>query len=205
MQVSFVPKEGRRERWEIFVEEKDGGKFIGQSSVLNRFSLHFSWFRFSAVFDGYEYRRVKNYVLWRLSKQSYHSEQLSKLLRERLVQEKTIHYVLKEFQDAGYINDDAWLKAFLRSQQKRSGLPVILSKLRVKGLSSHTLQNIDESWNDAEEELRAIQHLMQTRYRLKNLTDYKTRQKVFASLMRKGFAYEQVKAALNNLDVDVHL
>ena len=109
--------------------------------MQNRFSLPFLLVSdFQAVFDGYEYRRVKNYVLWRLSKQSYHSEQLSKLLRERLVQDKTIHHVITELQDAGYLDDEMWLKVFLRSQQKRYGLPLILSKLRAKGLSTHTLQ-----------------------------------------------------------------
>lgn len=198
MQVSFVPKAGRREYWEIHVEGerwRDVHRTIFGAKPL--FPSVSAADDLQAIFDAYEYRRVKSYVLWRLSKQSYHSEHLSKQLRERLVQEKTIQVVLKGLQDAGYLDDDIWLKSFLRSQQKRYGLPMILSKLRIKGLSSETLQQIDVDWGEPEEELQAIRHLLQTRYHKKDLADYKTRQKVIAALMRKGFSYEKVKDAMN--------
>lgn len=197
MKVSFVPKEGRRELWQILVDDEDWRDvhrtIFGAKPLFPPLAPGSD---FRAIFDGYEHRRVKNYVLWRLSKQSYHSEQLSKMLRERLVQEKTIHSVLKELQESGYLDDEAWLKAFVRSQQKRYGLPLILSKLRMKGLSAQTLQHLSEDRSNPEDELDAIRHLLQTRYRLKDLADYKTRQKVFASLVRKGFSFDQVKAAL---------
>ena len=197
MKVSFVPKEGRRERWQIIVDGEEWREvhrtIFGAKPVFPPLSQDSD---FQAIFDGYEHRRVKNYVLWRLSKQSYHSEQMSKMLRERLVQERTIDSVLKELQESGYLDDEAWLKAFVRSQQKRYGLPIILSKLRMKGLSVGTLQHLSEDRGNPEGELEAIRHLLQTRYRLKDLTDYKIRQKVFASLVRKGFSFDQVKAAI---------
>lgn len=73
---------------------------------------------------------------------------------------------------------------------------MILSKLRQKGLSPQTLSHIEPSLSPTEE-FNAIQHLLETRYRSKDLKDRKTRQKVFAALMRKGFSYEQVSHALH--------
>lgn len=200
MQVHFVVKEGLRERYEIII---DGEKWRDVHRTVFGAKPRFPTIPIGSdvetLFDEYEYRRTKNYALWRLSKQSYHSEQLSKMLRERLVQEKTIHRVLTELQEAGFLNDEAWLNAFINSQQKRYGLPIILSKLRLKGISRQTIQQLSENCKDPDEEMRAIQHLLQTRYRSKDLKDYKTRQKVFAALMRKGFTIDQIKLALQTL------
>ena len=199
MKVVFVPKQGRKEQWEIFVEGerwKDVHRTIFGAKPL--FPPVVSG-ALQSIFDEYEYRRVKQYVLWRLSKQSYHSEHLSRLLSERLVQQKTRDRVLKEFQDAGYLDDDAWLKAFLNSQKKKCGLHLILSKLRKKGFSSHTLQKISENWADEADDLQAIGHLLNTRYRLKDLKDYKIRQRVFAALVRKGFSFENIREAFSIL------
>ena len=74
-----------------------------------------------------------------LALQSYHSEHLAKILRDRLVQSKTIDRLLDEFKAAGYLDDEAWLESFKRIQQKRYSLPLILTKLQAKGLSKETL------------------------------------------------------------------
>lgn len=195
MKVTFVPKLGRREHWEILVE---GEKWRDVHRTIFGAKPKFPPVEsdIQAIFNQYEYKRVKGYLLWLLSKQSYHSEQLSKMLRERLVQPETIRSALKELQDAGYLDDDSWLNTFLKAQKRRYGLPHILAKLRLKGFSSITLQSIQENWSDHEEEKGAIEHLLQTRYRTKDLSDYKTRQKVIASLMRKGFTYDCIKSAM---------
>ena len=152
------------------------------------------------VFDEYEYKRVKNYTLWRLSKQSYHSEQLAKLLRERLVQDKTSKRVIADLQTAGFLDDDAWLQAYVQSQQKKYGLSLILAKLRAKGLSGQTLRQFAEEKQESGDEVQVIRRLLQTKYRLKDLTDYKMRQKVFTALIRKGFSFDHVKDALQARD-----
>jgi regulatory protein len=195
--VEFVPKEGRKDFWEIRI---DGDEW----RVVHR-TIFGSKPRFPAVsddssvddlFDQYEYERVKRYLLWRLSKQSCHSDQLAKQLRERLVQSHTIDQILEEFKRAGYLDDEAWLKAFMRGQQKTQGLPLILSKLGAKGLSPESLDGIAETYQDRDGELLAIRHLLTTRYRSKNLSDRNTRQKVIGSLLRRGFSYDQVRRAL---------
>jgi regulatory protein len=151
-----------------------------------------------STFDAFEYRRVKNYVLWRLSTQSYHSEQLAKLLRDRLVQSHTIDHVLQEYREMGFLDDDSWLQSFMRMQQKRYSLRFILNKLRAKGISSETIQRLAREWENPKEELQAIHHLLKTRYRSKDLTQYKSRQKVIAALVRKGYTFDQIQAALKH-------
>lgn len=189
----FQPKEGNKDRWEIVI---DGIKWrevhrtiFGRKPVFPPLSNEVD---LQSVFDSFEYRRAKGYVLWRLSSQSYHSEQLAKLLRERLVQNQTIERVLQDYREMGFIDDEIWLQNFMRAQQKRYGLRFILNKLHAKGFSSETIQ-LAKEWKNPDEELQAIQHLLNTRYRTKDLKDYKSRQKVIAALMRKGYTYDQIQ------------
>jgi regulatory protein len=120
MQVTFRPKEGNRDHWEIVVDDEKWREvhraIFGRKPIFPSLP---SEDKLQSVFDTLEYRRVKGYVLWRLSTQSYHSEQLAKLLRDRLVQTHTIQRVLQEYQGMGFLDDEAWLQSFMRIQQKR--------------------------------------------------------------------------------------
>ena len=197
MQVKFQPKEGNRDRWEIWIAGEKWREvhraIFGRKPTLPSFATEAE---LQSVFDAFEYRRVKGYVLWRLSTQSYHSEQLAKLLRERLVQNHTIERVLQDYREMGFLDDEAWLQNFMRTQQKRYSLRFILNKLHAKGFSSETIQRLAREWKNPEEEIQAIQYLLKTRYRTKDLKDYKNRQKVIAALARKGYAFDQIQAAL---------
>ena len=198
--MTFRPKEGNRDRWDILINGEKWREvhraIFGRKPTLPSLSDEKD---LQASFDVLEYRRVKGYVLWRLSTQSYHSEQLAKLLRERLVQGHTIQRVLQDYQEMGVLDDEAWLQSFMCLQQKRYSLRFILTKLRAKGLSSETLQRLAKEWKNPEEELQAIQHLLKTRYRSKDLTQYSNRQKVMAALARKGYTFDQIQTALQHL------
>ena len=201
--MTFKLKEGNKDRWEILIDGKKWREvhraIFGKKPV---FPPLYSENDYQAIFDDFEFRRVKGYVLWRLSTQSYHSEQLVKLLRERLVQNKTIDRVLQEYKKMGFLDDESWLQSFILNQQRRYSLRFILSKLNAKGLSSDTLQRLATEWKKPEEELQAIQHLLQTRYRSKDLSNYQTKQKVIAALMRKGFEFDQVQTAIQSYTHD---
>ncbi len=202
MKISWKVKPGNPHYWEIWVEEEKWRE--GHRSIFGRkpaFPSCSSPEELPAVFDAFEYRRVKGYVLWRLSQQSYHSEQLRKLLQGRFVQPPTIEKVIQELKGSGYLDDRAWLQGFMRGQERRYGLPLILLKLRAKGLSSSTLQTLAAEWErDPQQEIEAIQHLLKTRYRSKDLTQYKEKQKVVAALLRKGYSFEQIHQAFISLN-----
>lgn len=199
LQVIIQSKEGNKERWEIFL---DGEKWrevhrtiFGKHPSFSKVQSIEEW---EAVFDAMEYQRAKGYVVWRLSSQSYHSEQLVKLLRERLVRAKTIEKVIHDCRQAGYFDDAGWLRNYIASRQKKESIRSILQKLKSKGLTDESLEGLSEEWMNPEDELQAIQQLLQTRYRSKDLSQFKEKQKVIASLMRKGYRYDQVKMALEH-------
>jgi len=65
-----------------------------------------------------------------------------------------------------------------------------------KGLSSEMIQRLASEWNNPDEELEAIEHLLKTRYCSKDLSDSKIRRKVIASLARKGYSFDQIQAVI---------
>lgn len=198
MQVTFKCKEGYQSCWEIWVEEEKWREvhraIFGRKPKISDVSDPKDLQR---AFDDLEYRQVKKYVFWRLSQQNYHSEQLKKLLRERFVQKQTSERVLQECQDSGILNDELWLQSFMKREQKRHSLRLILSKLHAKGFSSEALQHIASEWRNPDEELQAIEHLLRTRYRRKDLSQRKDRESVIGALIRKGYSFEQVQKVLS--------
>jgi regulatory protein len=128
-----------------------------------------------------EYRGAKRYALKRLSMQAMLSTALSDALRERLVSESVIEKVISECLESGYIDDKEWVDAFVRGQKrKRVGPEMIRMKLVQKGVDPSLMEEeVDES--------AQIRDLLESRFRNRNLRDYKEKQKVIAALMRKGY------------------
>ncbi len=151
-----------------------------------------------AQFDVYEHQRVKGYIIWRLSKQSYHTSQLAKLLKERLVQLKTIEKVLEELSEKGLCDDDLWMERFFTMHKGRYSLRQIIQKLLAKGIDKEEICNYSEKWSNPEEEYERLQVLIAKIARKKDLSDFKMRQKVIVSLIRKGFSIEHIKQIIVN-------
>ncbi|MBA2369043.1 MAG: RecX family transcriptional regulator [Candidatus Protochlamydia sp.] len=202
MKIEILPKEGRKGVLTLFVDGEIWRdlhtSWAGHHPVFPACTTNEEW---EAAFEQFEYKRVRGYVIWRLSAQAYHSQTLSKMLRERSVRSSTIDRVLKEFKASGYINDEAWVASYIESRQKRYGFNAILAQLRSKGLPAEVLQAIERPEKKEEHEKEGIVRLLRTRYRSKDLSEYKTKQKVFAALMRKGFAFENIQCVLNDFEV----
>ncbi|MFI5343465.1 MAG: regulatory protein RecX [Chlamydiales bacterium] len=197
MNITIEPKAGRQSILSIFLNGREWktvhSAIFGRHPSFPFYSTEREW---EQAFCSMEYQKVKNYVLKRLSAQHYHSQQLRKLLIERLVDAATIDRVIGECQTKGFLNDEQWLESFICAHRKRLGWPVILKKLHSKGLSIEEIRVIQNRSRNPEEERQTIQQLLETRYRSKNLAQFHDRRKVIASLMRKGFSYESILAAL---------
>lgn len=143
---------------------------------------------FDEHFTVIEYQHVKNYALRRLSMQAMLSSALSRSLKERLIPEKVIQKVILELIALGFLNDEEWTASFVRSQSNRKvGPRAIAQKLASKGVRGEKLeQALEGSW-DVNEQKKLITGLLKSRYAKRNLSDYKEKQKVVASLIRKGF------------------
>lgn len=199
MNIEVKSVHGRKEILTIFL---DGEKWkdihtaiFGKQPKFPPSSSETEW---ESAFNKYELQRTKNYVIWRLSSQPYHSEQLKKLLKERFVSASSIDQVIGDCVEKGFIDDELWVENFVKSHRKRLGLPAIMQKLRAKGLGRDEIGEIQEQWRDPDGDQATVQHLLITKYRNKDLKDYREKQKVVAALMRKGFPYELIKESINS-------
>lgn len=144
--------------------------------------------------EGEPLSKVKSYVIKRLALRSFSTVELKNDLRKKKVSPELIGAVLEEFIHLGYLNDEAWLESFLAgSARKKRGPQAIAQKLYQKGYSQSQIEAIVSGLDQKE----PLAKLMATKYRNRNLGDYKERQKVVASLCRKGFALDEILQALN--------
>jgi regulatory protein len=142
-----------------------------------------------------EYKRARYYALNRLAAQSYHSALLHKLMLKKEYSPEIILQVIEECRHLGFLNDELWVENFIRSHEKKWGMPIILAKLRFKGI----VIDSDSMESDSDIEKSAILKLFEGRYRSKNLSDPKERQKVISGMLRKGFNWENISAVLNQV------
>jgi regulatory protein len=145
--------------------------------------------------DTLEFNRAKSYLLRRLSRQNAHSVQASQWLKERLVQPEIVHQLLVEFEEKGFINDTEWIVHYLETHKKKYGIRKLLFELGRKGISVDPAL-IEDGLSD---EKKAIAQILQKRYRSENFSDRKVREKIAASLARRGFSHEAISYSLSRL------
>ena len=157
-----------------------------------------SLIEFSEQFSVLECRQAKNYAIRRLSLQGMLSTALVRALKDRLVSEKAIREAVGELTDLGFVNDEEWAASYVRSQNnKKVGPRAIAQKLAHKGVRGERLEQALEKSRDPEEQKILIQSLLKSKYAKRNLSDFKEKQKVIASLVRRGFDMNIIFTCLN--------
>lgn len=146
------------------------------------------------LFLSFEKQHARLFALRKISQQSISERTLADALKRRLITPETIEAILAELREKGYLNDAEWAKQYAASLQRKSlGPRAIAQKLAFKGIGKETIQAAVGTGNGQEE---AILALLNTRYRSRNLKDPKERQKVIASLFRRGFEFEAILSSL---------
>lgn len=141
-----------------------------------------------------ELKGTKRYVLNRLSQKSYHSVELTKLLKKKLVSDDAVERVIDDCIRYGYLNDKEWLDHFVRRERgKKRGPQWIEGKLRQKGIPFDDIRLALEETDDEEEMRDQIFRLIRTRYRTRNLLDYREREKTIGALVRRGYDVNLVR------------
>lgn len=157
---------------------------------------------FLTTFEETEKSLALKYALKRLSMRGYTAYEIEKMLKEKLVSEHNCKAVVAACAEYGYLHDEKWLAGYVKGQiSRKQGPATIRQKLQLKGFSDETISDaIEELGTDAQKE--AIQKILTTRYRSKNLEDAKERNKIIGSLLRKGYSLDLVREALGQSEFD---
>lgn len=143
-----------------------------------------------------EYTGARRYAIWRLSRMAQSRQGLALALERVLVSEACCERVVNEFTAAGFLNDQEYSQRLVAAEQARGRGPAAARrKLQRRGIDEAVASDALETM-DADAQKASVQRLLETRYAKRNLDDFKERQKVIASLLRRGFSYDVVRATL---------
>lgn len=151
--------------------------------------------------DEAEYKRAKILAYKRLALKSQHSVELRTALQKQEIPEGIVNRVIAECSQLGYLNDHDWIEGFIKGQlAKNKGPRYISIKLRQKGIKSDEFAELLNKNPPSYKE--SIQKLLESKYKKFDLTDYRQKQKVIASLMRRGFSLDDILEKIGQKDKD---
>lgn len=135
----------------------------------------------------------RDLVLRKIARRNYASYELKQKLKEI----PEIDAIVEEFVEKGYINDDDWMRNYIRSEEgKGKGPQAIAAKLRSKGFPRHKIEELFTLLSPDEALDVAIRKKSKGR-----VLEGKERQKLIASLFRLGFSWDAISRKLNT-DLD---
>lgn len=148
------------------------------------------------------YKKALNYSLNLLGRYYKTKQELKKKLKEKEYESDIIAAVIEKLEDLGYLNDENYAEAFVRSKKETSqGLnrKTLYNKMLMKGLDRELIQESLEKADidEYENALKAAEK------KLKNLkgNKHEKKAKLYSYLYSKGFDYETCSKVLNNIEI----
>ncbi|HIZ73113.1 MAG TPA: RecX family transcriptional regulator [Candidatus Gallimonas intestinavium] len=120
-------------------------------------------------------------------------------LRKKGYLEDVSDYVVEKMRSYGYLDDDAYARAYIEHAGKKKGSRLIAMELRQKGVSDEA---IEEALSSVSGEEESALEVLKKYLRGKSL-DRATLLKAYRHLMGKGFSCETAKGALERLGSDL--
>lgn len=155
------------------------------------------------LIDKINYSKAINKCYDLLSRRDHSVKELkTKLLRT--VDENNAQRAIDRMIELGYLNDEKYAEKLLEYliENKRMSKAHIKQEMFKRGVPNEIISSLLEY---AEiDNVSSICDLIQTKYRNK-LNAENGKEKVIASLMRKGFSYSDIKSAFNELENDEYV
>ncbi|NLL00421.1 MAG: regulatory protein RecX [Clostridiales bacterium] len=148
------------------------------------------------------YRRAKQKAMAILKRMDKTEKELYDKLRQAyytdIIIERTIEY-LKGYK---YIDDKRYSSNYIRMRKNTMSKLSIRTKLLQKGINKEVLEEIiaieyDMDSNETDPEILAIEKAIQKKYKDITVLSFEERQKLIASLYRKGFDLDKIHKCLN--------
>ena len=147
-------------------------------------------------------KRAKDKALKYLRYKMRSKKQVIKKLEELDFPQNVINKVIKILEKYNYINDEEFAKAFIKDKMNLKGYGTfkISYDLKMLGIDEDIFKKYLYSEEFVNEEEKATSLLLK---RLKGISieniDYKEKQKLYSYLARRGFSYDSINKAFNNL------
>ena len=147
-------------------------------------------------------KRAKLRAMHLLERMDRTEAELYTKLKRDLYPEDIIEIAMQYVKSFGYIGDKGYARRFVESRQgSKSKLEIKMSLLQ-KGISKEIVSEVLEAYYDGQDESMAIQRLLdKKRFTAETATEEEKR-KIYGYLMRKGFAYEEIRRVIKDRPFD---
>lgn len=153
------------------------------------------------IFES-DFKRAKSRALMLLSRRDHSEKELTDKLIKGGFSKDASRLAIERMAEMGLVDDKAFAKHYFEQMVVfgHSSTREAEHKLKLKGISSETIKEI---LLDAEvDESQNVKALIERKY-INKLTTEEGVQKVFASLIRKGFSFSDVKRALKEYSLEL--
>ncbi len=142
--------------------------------------------------------RLLKYSIFLLSRRDYSEKELRKKYKEKEYLEDDVNIVLNYLKENNYQSDERFTRSFINSKLSKMGIKKIKSHLSFeKGITKEVIEHV---LDDMElNEINTVIRLLESKYRNKDLTDHKEKSKAFRYLVSKGFSFDDINNAIDEL------
>lgn len=142
-------------------------------------------------------KRAKLRAMHLLNRMDRTEEQLRTKLKQDLYPEDIVEEAIQYVKSFGYIGDTDYAKRFVESRQNSKSKLEIKMALLQKGISKEIVQSVLEEYYDGQDEVAAIQKLVEKRRYSKETATAEETKKMYGYLLRKGFRHEDIRQVIH--------
>ncbi|MBH1942391.1 RecX family transcriptional regulator [Mobilitalea sibirica] len=146
------------------------------------------------------FRRAKQKALALLKFMDRSEAELRKKLEDAFYPSQIIERTIAYVYEYGYINDERYTSIYIRNRKHTKSKRIIKSELLTKGINKEIIDNImmEEYQSETEDpEETAIKKAIYKKKKAPEELEYEEKQKLIASLYRKGFDIEKIRRVLS--------
>lgn len=120
-------------------------------------------------------------------------KQIRDYLRKKEYNKITIDYVIEKMQEYGYLDDEAYAKAYILTNSKKYGKLKLVSELRNKGVSEKIIDTLFEEDIEMLDSIEAVAE----KYLKNKVVDEKTLQRLSRFLYSRGYEFDKINRIIN--------
>ncbi len=139
-------------------------------------------------------KQARQQLLKYLAEREHSSLQCREYLKRKSYSDELINRLINEFLEAKYIDDERYAQLLINSLIERGkSKRAIIQKLKENRLPASLWEDIlAESYDPGQNQVNLREQVLKLRLRYAELPESKQKDKIFASLMRKGYDLENI-------------
>lgn len=138
-------------------------------------------------------KRAKLKVMDLLKRSDKTESELRMKLKQGYFPSEAIELAIEYVKSYGYLNDERYALNYIRMKKNSKSKNAIIYELSIKGISKEVINLYMEEEFSYEDEEEAIKKLIYKKTKNPEELPIEKKQKIIASICRKGFSYEKVK------------